>query len=122
MNGESLRWDIPLGALPRVVNAQRVQQAAGRLVERWWLPKLWTLHLYLYEAEVVVNGVALSIRPGYADLIPPDTTIEYHYRGPAPHLFVHFRLLPSTARIPCRFLPCRTWDAISRRSMRRLKT
>lgn len=98
MSEEALRWNIPLGSLPHVINAQRVQQAPGRLVERWRLPRLWTLHLYLYEAELVVNGVTLAIRPGYADLIPPDTDIEYHYRGPAPHLFVHFRLSPSKGK------------------------
>jgi AraC-like DNA-binding protein len=59
--------------------------------ERYHLPDLWCLHLYGYEASLRLDKSWLPIRPGYAGVIPPDTPIEYRYRGASLHLFVHFR-------------------------------
>lgn len=56
------------------------------------LPELWQLHLYDYGARYAAGGVDYEIRPGTVSLVPPGTTVEYHYRGRSEHLYVHFEM------------------------------
>lgn len=57
------------------------------------MPHLWSLHLYPYQATVRIGDQRFPIRPGYAGLVPPNTPMEYEYRGVSQHLFVHFRCM-----------------------------
>ncbi|MEV0174155.1 helix-turn-helix transcriptional regulator [Streptomyces sp. NPDC050803] len=59
------------------------------------LPDLWQLHLYRYEADLIVDGTPHTIRPGRISLVPPATTVRYRYRGRSEHLYAHLRL-PAT--------------------------
>jgi AraC family transcriptional regulator len=56
------------------------------------LPDLWQLHLYRYNAEVIVDGVTHPIRPGHVSLIPPGVIVQYLYQGRSEHLYAHLRL------------------------------
>lgn len=56
------------------------------------LPDLWQLHLYRYTAELTVDGVAYTVRPGYVSLVPPGVLVRYRYRGRSEHLYAHLRL------------------------------
>ena len=53
------------------------------------LPDLWQLHLYRYEGELTVDGVAHEIRPGHVSLVPPGALVRFHHRGRSEHLFAH---------------------------------
>jgi AraC family transcriptional regulator len=61
-------------------------------VDVFRLPDLWQLHLYLYEADLTVDGTHHAIRPGRISLVPPGTTVRYRYRDRCQHLFAHLRL------------------------------
>ncbi|TWF90670.1 helix-turn-helix protein [Streptomyces brevispora] len=63
------------------------------------LPDLWQLHLYGYEGRLTVRGAVHPIRPGHVSLVPPDTPVEFRYRGRSEHLFAHLSL-PETGD-PC---------------------
>lgn len=56
------------------------------------LPDLWQLHLYGYAGKLVVQGTVYAIRPGHVSLVPPDTPVEFRYRGRSEHLFAHVQL------------------------------
>ena len=51
-------------------------------VEKYRFPGMWSLHLYPYEAEVIVDGCMLPIHSGFASMVAPDCSIEYHYKRP----------------------------------------
>ncbi|MCX5206293.1 AraC family transcriptional regulator [Streptomyces sp. NBC_00237] len=61
-------------------------------VDEFQLPHLWQFHLYAYEADLTVGGVAHRIRPGTVSLVPPGTPVVYRYRGRSEHLYAHLRL------------------------------
>lgn len=87
----SLTWDIPLASPPDIVTISR--NAHGfQNVDRFLLRDLWSLHIYGYHATLSVDGVSLTIRPGYVSVIPPGKITEYRYVGLSVHLFVHFKL------------------------------
>ena len=71
-------------------------------VEKYMLPGLWSVHLYTYEAESIINGHRLPIRPGYAEVAPPGAVVEYRLRGPSTHWYAHFSVPASTHSIPIR--------------------
>ncbi|MFE7749618.1 helix-turn-helix domain-containing protein [Streptomyces sp. NPDC057428] len=56
------------------------------------LPGLWQLHLYGYAGQLTVDGEVHPIRPGHVSLVPPDTSVEFRYRGRSEHLFAHLSL------------------------------
>jgi AraC-like DNA-binding protein len=53
---------------------------------------LWSLHFYLYEADLKLDGVHVPIRPGCVSVIPPGVVMEFRFRGPSTHAFAHFTL------------------------------
>ncbi len=61
----------------------------ARLHDRYNLRELWSLHLYSYEARLVVDDVSFRITPGVLTLAPPAAVMEYRYLGPSEHLFAH---------------------------------
>ncbi|MEY9871714.1 AraC family transcriptional regulator [Streptacidiphilus sp. MAP12-33] len=73
-----------------------VHGPAGQ-VDDFLLPELWQLHLYDYEAELMVAGTRHAIRPGRVSLVPPGTPVRYRYQGRSQHVFVHFRLATAGA-------------------------
>ncbi|MES2461891.1 MAG: AraC family transcriptional regulator [Armatimonadota bacterium] len=92
-------WSISLDTPPEVVRAGRgVHGRNGN--ERYLLPHLWALHLYPYSAAVRLRDQRFPIRPGYVGVIPPNTPIEYEFRGVSQHLFVHFRCAPLLSQTP----------------------
>lgn len=60
-------------------------------VERYSFLGFWSLHLYRYSAELIVNEESFLIEPGCVSLVPPDARLEYRFRGRSPHLCAHFR-------------------------------
>ena len=56
------------------------------------LPDLWQFHLYRYTAELTIDGIAHTIRPGHVSLVPPATVVEYRYQGRSEHLYAHLEL------------------------------
>lgn len=83
------RWAIGLEAPPDVV-------AAGVAVhghngdEKWLLPNLWSLHLYRYDVDLMIDGVSHHIEPGCITIVPPAVSLHYKYKEPGEHCFVHF--------------------------------
>lgn len=87
----TLTWPIDLSQPPKV--AAIAKNIHGHLPsERFLLPELWSLHLYRYSGDLIVQGHSLPIRPGHAAVVPPGVMHEYRYRGVSPHLYVHFQL------------------------------
>lgn len=72
----------------------------ARLVDIFRLPDLWSLHLYTYSAELVVDGTPYAIRPGTVSVIPPGAQSQYRYQGPSEHLYAHLRLVPAGEHRP----------------------
>ncbi|MEJ3749446.1 helix-turn-helix transcriptional regulator [Actinomycetes bacterium KLBMP 9797] len=83
-----------LDAPPDVVNVGVGLHGTISRRDVFQLPDLWQLHLYRYDAEVVVDGVPHAIRPGRVSLVPPGALVRYLYRGPSRHLYAHLRLAP----------------------------
>jgi AraC-like DNA-binding protein len=67
-------------------------------VESYRLPTLWALHCYRYDAQLMVNGQRLEVHPGTVTVFPPDTTIEYRYRGRSVHAYAHFTVATGQSR------------------------
>ncbi len=85
------RIDTP----PQVVNVGVGIHGIARRRDVFRLPDMWQLHLYRYDAELTVDGVAYAIRPGHVSLIPPGAQVHFLYRGRSEHLYAHLRLAAS---------------------------
>ncbi|WP_374209731.1 helix-turn-helix domain-containing protein [Glycomyces sp. TRM65418] len=83
-----LHLDLPPAAVHAGVGVHGLTAAE----DVFRLPDLWQLHLYDYEAELIVGGTSHAIRPGRVSLIPPDTEARFRYRGPSEHRYAHFKL------------------------------
>lgn len=90
--GEARHSLVHLAAPPEVVSLGLGVHGVRRRVDVFRLPDLWQLHLYRYNADLVVDGVPYTIRPGCVSLVPPGVVVQYVYRGPSEHLYAHLRL------------------------------
>lgn len=70
------------------------------LVDRYCLSDLWSLHLYGYEADVIVDGHEFEVFPGCIGLTPPGKTLETRYRGISVHIYAHFRANGESQEVP----------------------
>lgn len=87
-----MTWPIDLSQPPRV--AAIAKNVHGFLPsEKFLLRNLWSLHLYRYSGELIVQGETLLINPGHAAVVPPGVENEYRYKGVSAHLYIHFRLV-----------------------------
>lgn len=98
---QSIEWPICL-AEPPVVRQMSASLHGHQPTDRFQLPTLWSLHFYRYRATLELAGQTFPIRPGFAGLTPANEPVVYHYEGPSPHLYAHFRVAPgaATAKIP----------------------
>jgi AraC-like DNA-binding protein len=83
---------LDLSQPPAVHGQGRAIHGVRQLVDDFRLPKLWSLHLYSYHAELEVDGQTFPIAPGLVSLVPPAARIQYRYRGPSMHLFAHLHV------------------------------
>lgn len=90
---------MPLHQQPKVI-ACAIADHGQTLVERFWLPRVWTLHLYSYDAELLLDGVSHQIRPGMAGVIAPGVQQEYRYRGISRHTYAHYELPTGGEPVP----------------------
>jgi AraC family transcriptional regulator len=84
--------DVHLTEPPVVVNLGVGVHGTRRRGDVFRLPDLWQLHLYRYNADLIVDGVPYAIRPGCVSLVPPGVVVQYVYRGRSEHLYAHLRL------------------------------
>lgn len=84
-------WAAPLHHQPTVISAGVVDHGL-RPIERWWLPRVWCLHCYRYEAELVLDGQVYAIKPNCVGIIPPGVEQEYRFGGLSRHTYVHFEM------------------------------
>jgi len=92
-----LSFDIPLAAPPQIVAwGEAVHGPSG--YESFCLPNLWALHLYTYDARLILAGQEIDIMPGSIGVIPANAPVTYRYQGLSRHLFVHFHLAMAEAR------------------------
>lgn len=90
-------WQVPLDFPPQVVAIGR--NAHGFVpVDRYRLDDLWSLHLYGYDARLLLDGREVAVHPGTLGVTPPGVQMETHYRGISVHLYAHFRLPPGPTR------------------------
>jgi AraC family transcriptional regulator len=89
---ETQRASVQLAEPPVVVSLGVGVHGVRRRVDVFRLPDLWQLHLYRYNADLVVDGVPYAIRPGCVSLVPPGVVVQYVYRGRSEHLYAHVRL------------------------------
>lgn len=95
---------IDLSQPPRIVyfaNGRFSEESAGI----YRLDDCWALHLYNYDANLIVDGKQhFSIRPGTIGLTPPGASVEYRWpRSHCVHACAHFHLPragASAVRIP----------------------
>ncbi|NUP52515.1 MAG: helix-turn-helix transcriptional regulator [Catenulispora sp.] len=83
---------MKMGDPPVIANAGVGVHGINTARDVFRLPDLWQLHLYSYNAAFAADGVWYDLRPGVVSLVPPDTTVEFRYRGRSEHLYVHFEL------------------------------
>ncbi|HEY0867963.1 MAG TPA: AraC family transcriptional regulator [Fimbriimonas sp.] len=83
-----MRVGVPLHQPPKVV-AIAVATHGHLPVQRWRIPGLWSLHLYRYAGEIVVDGQVERIQFGHAGWTPPGEMVEYRFQGPSSHLYCH---------------------------------
>lgn len=84
--------ELYLGEPPHVANAGVGVHGVASRTDVFRLPELWQLHLYQYEAELIVDGTPHVVRPGRVSLVPPDTTVRFRYQGRSEHLYAHLRI------------------------------
>lgn len=73
----------------------------SRAKESFCMRGLWSLHAYHYHGEIQIQNRTFPFRAGSASLIPPETTVEWHFPSHAPHYYVHFEEgVSDAARIP----------------------
>ncbi|MFG2028625.1 helix-turn-helix domain-containing protein [Streptomyces sp. NPDC048825] len=87
--------EVRLGEPPVVVNAGVGVHGVASRTDVFRLPELWQLHLYQYDAELIVDGTPHAIRPGRVSLVPPGTTVRFRYQGRSEHLYAHLRIAPA---------------------------
>ncbi|NGO41576.1 AraC family transcriptional regulator [Streptomyces ureilyticus] len=87
--------EVHLGAPPGVVNAGVGVHGVASRTDVFRLPELWQLHLYQYDAELIVDGTSHTVRPGRVSLVPPGATVRYRYQGRSEHLYAHLRIAPA---------------------------
>ena len=92
-------WQMPLHQQPKVVTCA-IADHGQTLVERFWLPRVWTLHVYAYSAELILDGFSHQIRPGMAGVIAPGVQQEYRYQGISRHTYAHFELPTGGDTVP----------------------
>lgn len=85
---------IDLTRPPEVVAQGSSVHGVGRATDTFQLPRLWSLHLYDYTAEIEVDGTTFAIMPGSVSLVPPAAMINYRYRGASRHLYAHLAVDP----------------------------
>ena len=90
MKWNDVRWTLPLGRTP-VMRGIGIGVHGRQSVERYCLPEFWSLHVYRYHAELLIDGKSFPIRPGFASITPANAQMEYRLRGRSVHIFVHFR-------------------------------
>jgi AraC-like DNA-binding protein len=90
-----LSWPIALGEPPKLESIGCGLHGIETREERYLLQS-WTIHFYGYEADLVLDGHRLSIKPGYVGIVAPGVRQEYYYQGRAEHLYAHFTLAAST--------------------------
>jgi AraC family transcriptional regulator len=102
-NWQAIEWPICL-AEPPVLAQMSAGLHGHQSTDRFQLPTLWSLHFYRYRATLELAGQTFPIRPGFVGITPPNQPVLYHYEGPSPHLYAHFRLpsgtQPATGTIP----------------------
>ena len=89
---------VPLDHPPEVVSIGVGRHGTTRRVDVFRLPDLWSLHLYNYSADLVVDRITYAIRPGTVSLVPAGAQSQYRYRGASEHLYAHVRLTESGNR------------------------
>ena len=91
---ETEPWEtrLRIGEPPVIANAGVGVHGINTARDAFRLPDLWQLHLYSYQAAFAANGLWYDLRPGMVSLVPPGTTVEFHYRGRSEHLYVHFAM------------------------------
>ena len=93
---------MDLSEPPEVSNQGRSTHGVHRMDDHFQLPRLWSLHLYAYYADLEVDGRTYPVAPGTVSLVPPAAAIRYRYRGPSSHLYAHLRTAdraPSRGRL-----------------------
>jgi AraC family transcriptional regulator len=92
----AVRLDRP----PDVVSVGVGIHGVKRRRDVFHLPDLWQLHLYGYQADLLVAGVPHRIRPGRVSLIPPGVSVQFLYRGRSEHLYAHLRMGTGDRTVP----------------------
>ncbi|MDR3706827.1 MAG: AraC family transcriptional regulator [Capsulimonadaceae bacterium] len=98
------RWRIALDR-PPVIAGAGVAVMGTHGEERYLLPGLWCMHLYLYEVELYLDGVRHFIEPGCLSIVPPNVSLWYRYTKPGKHCYVHFREAAGAGAAGSRVVP-----------------
>ncbi len=95
MNEQAIEFNIPLQHRPEVLWIAEGRHGPND-TRTYRFESLWIIHLYTYTGTLVLDGVELQIRPGFAGIMPPGATSMTHFPERSRHLFAHFAL-PSSA-------------------------
>lgn len=91
LNSREMSWPIDLVDPPGIARVGVGRHGLRTRSEEWWLPDLWSIHLYSYYGDLYVGDHHLPITPGSVSVVPPGAAMRFEYRGPSTHLFAHLR-------------------------------
>ena len=94
MPNTSIMRSIPLDARPILLVAQvgvHGDKPAARYAQE---AGIWSLHLYLYRADLRIGDEHHEIQPGCLALAPPETVLEYRLHGRSEHFYALFNTGP----------------------------
>lgn len=80
---------IPLGGLPRIVQAGLSLHGHLRK-EQFLMHDVWGLHVYFYSGKLRFQREEFTISSGMVSVTPPNVPLEWEFPDHAPHYYVHF--------------------------------
>jgi len=101
MNESQIHRYLALNVKPSLIVAHVGVHGVHRLIERYDQGAgLWSLHLYLYDAELTIGEEQHIIRAGTLSIAPPECTLEYRLNGRSEHLYALFNTTRDTHLTP----------------------
>lgn len=88
----TIAYQINLSEMPKIFQIGLNKHGIVK-EETFKMKNLWSLHLYRWKGQLVVDGEKFNIQPGSISLCPPGRPLHWKYQSKnAMHYYVHFYL------------------------------
>lgn len=86
-----INWQKYLKTAPHVEYLGITARDMGRS-ESYYVASQWSLNIYDYFAEIVINNISYEVEPGWICLMPPGTSRQFIFKSKVYHRVAHFHL------------------------------